>query len=112
VPALFKLFVKRERPQQVSYRILPNFVEFLVGRLDLGSRDRILQMRHHGRAMGSGGAVDRDLKGCANGAHPNVGKSAKPADQDCDGHTFHGVQVHGRTAGDRVGIGFKYNLTG
>jgi hypothetical protein len=42
VPALFKLFVKRERPQQVSYRILPNFVEFLVGRLDLGSRDRIL----------------------------------------------------------------------
>ena len=25
---------------------LPNFVEFLVGRLDLGSRDRLLQMRH------------------------------------------------------------------
>jgi hypothetical protein len=40
VPALFELFVKRERPQQVSYRILPNFVEFLVGRLDLGCRDR------------------------------------------------------------------------
>src|SRR5258708_7137892 len=38
--ALFDLFVKRERPQQVSYRILPNFVEFLVGRLDLGCRDR------------------------------------------------------------------------
>jgi hypothetical protein len=66
----------------------------------------------HGRTIGSGGAVDRDLKGCANGAHPNVGKSAKPADQDCDGHTFHGVQVHGRTAGDRVGIGFEYNLAG
>ena len=26
--------------------ILPNFVEFLVGRLDLGCRDRLLQMRH------------------------------------------------------------------
>ena len=25
VPALFELFVKCERPQQVSYRILPNF---------------------------------------------------------------------------------------
>jgi hypothetical protein len=36
VPALFELFVKRERPQQVSYRILPNFVEFLVGRLISG----------------------------------------------------------------------------
>ena len=46
LPALFELFVKRERPQQVSYRILPNFVEFLVGRLDLGCRDRLLQMRH------------------------------------------------------------------
>jgi hypothetical protein len=64
------------------------------------------------RATGSGGAVDRDLKGCANGAHPNVGKPAKPADQDGDGHTFHGVQVHRRTAGDRVGIGFKYHLAG
>ena len=61
---------------------------------------------------GSGGAVDRDLKGCANGNHANIGKSAKPADQDCDGHTFHGVQVHGRTAGDGVGIGLKYDLAG
>jgi hypothetical protein len=42
----FELFVKRERPQQVSYRILPNFVEFHVGRLDLGCRGRLLQMRH------------------------------------------------------------------
>ena len=46
VPVLFELFVKRERRQQVSYRILPNFVEFLVGRLDLGCRHRLLQMRH------------------------------------------------------------------
>src|SRR6476620_3942559 len=46
LPALFELFVKRERPQQVSYRILPNFAEFLVGRLDRGCRDRLLQMRH------------------------------------------------------------------
>jgi hypothetical protein len=45
LPALFELFVKRERPQQVSYRILPNFAEFLVGRLDLGCRDRLLQTR-------------------------------------------------------------------
>jgi hypothetical protein len=43
---LNELFVKRERPQQVSYRILPNFVEFLVGRLDLGCRDPLRQMRH------------------------------------------------------------------
>jgi hypothetical protein len=26
--------------------MLPNFVEFLVGRLDLGCRDRLLQMCH------------------------------------------------------------------
>ena len=43
LPALFELFVKRERPQQVLYRILPNFVEFLLGRPDLGWRDRLLQ---------------------------------------------------------------------
>ena len=50
MPVLFELFVKRERPQQVSYRILPNFVEFHVGRLDLGCRGRLLQMRHPRRA--------------------------------------------------------------
>ena len=53
LPALFELFVKRKRPQQVSYRILPNFVEFRVGRPDLGCRDRLLQMRHpRGAAQG------------------------------------------------------------
>lgn len=34
--------------------------------------------------FGSAGAVDRDLKGSADLAHPGVGKSAKSADQDCD----------------------------
>lgn len=57
-------------------------------------------------------AVDRDFKGCADGAHLGVGKPAKPADQYCDRDTFDGVEVHRRTAGDRVGTGFKHNLAG
>ena len=49
VAALFELFVKRERPQQVSYRILPNFVEFLVGRLISGVATASIEReaRHH-----------------------------------------------------------------
>jgi hypothetical protein len=57
-------------------------------------------------------AVDRDLKGCADGAHLGVGKAAKPTDQHCDRDTFDGVEVYRRTAGDRVGTGFENNLAG
>ena len=56
------------------------------------------------------GAVDRDLKGRADGAHPGIGKAPKPADQHRHRNTFHRIKVHSRTAGDRVGIGFKNDL--
>ena len=36
VPALFELFVKRERPLQVSYQILPNSSNFSPGGLISG----------------------------------------------------------------------------
>ena len=58
------------------------------------------------------GAVDRDFEGGADGAHLGVGKPAKPADQHCDRDAFDGVEVHRRTAGDRVGTRVKNNLAG
>ena len=58
-------------------------------------------------AVVSYGAVDRHLEGGANGAHAVVGKSAEPADQDRKRDAFDRVQVHRRTARDRVGIGFE-----
>lgn len=56
--------------------------------------------------FGSTGAVDRDVKGFADFAHPSAGKPAKPANQDRDGDAFHRIQVDRRTARYRVGTRF------
>jgi len=65
----------------------------------------------HG-CVGSASAVDSDLKGRADFAHPGVGKPAKSADQDYDRDAFDRVQVNRRTARDRVEIRLEDNLAG
>jgi hypothetical protein len=85
---------------------------YSIDSVELGGRGPWTRSRGLVSATWSSGAVHRHLEGRTNGAHPGVGKSAKPADQDRDRHTFDRVQVHGRTARDRVGIGLKNNLAG